>query len=672
MRSSVAPQRSGLHHQYDADDNDEEGEGEGEYMEEDEDEENEGAHAEDDPDAMYDDDDESYEDDENMDDYENTLPKRNNVSGYDQRAESELSISTPGSLKRSRGMNDSLAKSTSQPKISPYEKVAKGLYTRMPAPGVEEDDDLILDTEATVSRLYDNGIAGDLDEDDQIREALAIVPNELINLWADYDSKTTVPKSGEYTATIGPGPTATNFAKANFVAGLTLQVQHPKKQSNSFDSKVDPLPQILLAWTEKHHNPYPEQFNDVQSHHPSPSNHQLFWDTIFNCLIRGKVTSVADVLDRAGWHYARNDADAPRVPFAPTGFSGIALANIEKVVSAAVIVLRSCPGHAGDWHLRSSDWTLFRLRASTALEDLRTFAEGRNRDRHAKANAGSYSKAVQKAESKVPWHIYQNLVIVYSILMGDASAIIESAEDWLEATIGLMAWWDEGKDERRLAMGRSQTAYRAAARETDEQAFRRKLRRSFGMATAESTDFAVNSANEIEVALASLFEEDYASVIGFLRGWSGPVSSATAEVASLAGWLPQVEEKSLINMGSLDQDDMDLLGLNASPSKVDGVKDQTLITYARALARIGELRSSSSSGRPQVVRQGWEISLALFGRLDSTERSDEMVTSFLEGFKLDSSSTVDKLWTLLNDIALDRHAETVAEVRRINRNREQC
>jgi hypothetical protein len=661
MRSSVAPQRSGLSHRYDADGNDVEGEGE--YMDEDEEgqkENDEEAHTEDDPDAMYDDDG-SYEDNENMDDYETELPRRNNAPEY-ERAESELSISTPGSLKRSRGMNDSLGQSVSHPKASPYEKIAKGLYTRMPAPGVEEADDLILNTESIVSRLYDDGIAEGLDEDDQIREALTIVPSELISLWGNYDNKTTVSKSAEYTATIGPGATAASFSKANFVAGLALQIQHPKKVSKSFDSKVKPLPQILLEWMDRHHNPYPAQFEEIQSHNPSPSNHQLFWDTVFNCLIRGKVLSVATILDDAGWHYARNDTDAPRVPFAPTGFSGAALTNIEKVVDAAVTVLRSCPGVHGDWNLRSSDWTLFRLKASAALEDLRNFAEGRNRDSRSAAKSGTYSKTAQKAESKVPWHIYQNLVIIYSIVMGDMSAIVESSEDWLEATIGLMAWWDEGKDERRLTLGRSQTAYRAAARDTDDQAFRRKLRRSFGIATADTTDFAVNSADEIEVALASLFEEDYVSVIGFIRGWSGPVSSAVAEVASLAGWLPQVEEKSLIDMGSLDQDDMDLLGLNASPPKADGVKDQTLITYAQALAQVGELKSSPRSEFPQVVREGWEISLALFGRLDSTERSDEMVTTFLEGFKLDSSSTVDKLWTLLNDIALSRHAELVAEV----------
>jgi hypothetical protein len=163
--------------------------------------------------------------------------------------------------------------------------------------------------------------------------------------------------------------------------------------------------------------------------------------------------------------------------------------------------------------------------------------------------------------------------------------------------------------------------------------------------------------NPVEVGLASLFEGDNEAVIGFLQAWSGPVSSAVAEVASLAGWLPHAEPQSLINMGSLDQDDMDLLGINSSPVKADGMKDQALMTYARSLENRGQLKSSS------ITRDGWELAIAILGRLDSATRSEEMVGVFLEDFKLDSSVTVDKLWKLLNDIGMARYAENIAEVR---------
>lgn len=244
-------------------------------------------------------------------------------------------------------------------------------------------------------------------------------------------------------------------------------------------------------------------------------------------------------------------------------------------------------------------------------------------------------------------------------MVGDHIAIIECSTDWTEATIALLVWWDDVKEDRRLALGRSRYSD-PLPKENDSEVYLRKLRRSFQTATAEGTDFQVNSVDEVELGLASLFERDYESVIGFLRGWSGPVSAAVAEIASLGGWLPRAEEKSLMNMGSLDQDDLDLLGLGSSPSKIDGVKDQTLIAYARSLSLRGPMTTSTT---PRITRVGWELTIAVLGRLDSTSRSEEMIEEFLQHFDLDTSETVDKLWRLLNDLAMSRHAEDVAKVK---------
>jgi len=151
--------------------------------------------------------------------------------------------------------------------------------------------------------------------------------------------------------------------------------------------------------------------------------------------------------------------------------------------------------------------------------------------------------------------------------------------------------------------------------------------------------------------------------VGFLRGWSGPVSSAVAEIASLGGWLPQAEPQNLINMGSLDQEDLDLLGLNSSPSRTDSIKDMTLIAYAMALTHRGHLRKNTPSGPSQTSTQGWELAIAILGRLDSTTRSEEVVGKFLERFPLTSTEVVDKLWKLLNETGMGEHAQSVAEVR---------
>lgn len=668
----------------------EEGEGEEEdgveYLEEEDDPryDDQQEYNDEDADAMEDEDG-PYDDDENMD-YESELPgSKSNGRGYDQRSSSDLLLSTPGGLRRSReggmlGLRDSMAQSE-RSKPSVYGKIAKSLYSQMGTPAVTEADDVVINTEAIVTTLYEDGI-GITADDNMLQEALVKIPGELIQLWVEYQRRTAVYDSEEYTTSIGPGPRATDFAKANFLAGLTLQIHHPQSdpKSTGFERRLKPLPQTMLEWIYEHHDPYPSQFEEIQAHRPSPANHRLFWDTIFNGLLRGKVMAVISLMKDAGWRYARDTMGDIRDHAGQVGYSGVALASVEKVIGAATHVLTQCPAIHGDWNIRGSDWTLFRLRVSQALEDLRSFAEGRNRSestalepegfgRSSMGRSGTYSKTAKKAESQVPWNIYQNLLTLYSLVMGDRNAIIENAQDWCEATVGLLVWWDEGKDERRLALGRPQSTYRAAARDSDGEAYLRKLRKSFESATDDSTDFQVNTLDVVEVGLASLLEGDNEAVLGFLRAWSGPISSAVAEVASVGGWLPPSEPQNLITMGDLDQDDMDLLGFNSSPTKADGVKDQTLITFAKALSQRQQLKIPKTFGRQEVIREGWELAIAVLGRLDSAARSEEMVGDFLAGFSLDSSDTVDKLWRLLNDIGMSRHAESTAEVRSISRQR---
>ncbi|KAF4637590.1 hypothetical protein G7Y89_g508 [Cudoniella acicularis] len=629
---------------------DEEEEEDAEYMEEEQDQYDQSEQS-------YDDNEEAQEeeDDEDMDDYRSELPRRDSL------------LSTPG-LRRSR--NGTILSSRDSQKASVYGKIAKDLYSQMDFPTMDESDDLILNTEAMVTRLYDEGVEGD---DEYFRQAVTDIAGELTLLWAEYHRRTEIPSSEEYTTSIGPGPRSSNFAKANFLASLALPVYHPQPDLDSFDHKPKLLPQTMLEWMFLYHDPYPQQFEEIQAHRPSPANHRLFWDVLFNSLLRGKVVAVAHVLKNAGWRYAKTGLDDIRDPSGQTGYTGRALANVERVVNAASQVVAQCPAVNGDWNTRGSDWTLFRLRVSQALEDLKSFAEGRNKDRDDPADFGSsafkrssmasrpdsYTTIAKKAESQVPWHIYQNILTLYGLLIGDSDAIIENSQDWCEATIGLLVWWDEGRDERRVALGRG--SYRASARESDADAYLRKLRKSFETATADKTDFQVNTLNPVEVAIASLLENDIEAVVGFLRGWSGPVSSAVAEIATIGGWLPEAEPQNLINMGSLDQDDMDVLGISASPSKTDGVKDQTLIVYATSLSHRGHLQSSGSFGPPLASREGWEIAIAVLGRLDSAARSEEMVGNFLKEFHLDSSGTVDKLWILLNDIGMSRHAQSTAE-----------
>jgi hypothetical protein len=618
------------------------------------------------------DEDAQYEEDEEMNAYP---PGRSgaalNGRSYDERSTSDLLLATPPALRDSRiGLGSMKDSFSAPPKASIYGKIAKNIYAQMDTPTIQESDDLILGTETIIGRLYEEGI-GTTEDEEQLRQALVNIPGELTKLWTGYQKATQAYDSEEYTTAIGPGSKASNFEKANFLACLALQIHHPQPiDPTAFTPKVKPLPQIMLEWIDEHHNPYLYQFEEVYAHRPSPANHRSFWDTILNGVLRGKVIAVANILKNAGWKYAWTGMDGTRDQGNQVGYSGPALANVERAVGAAHQILSQCPAVSGDWNIRGGEWTVFRLKVAQALEDLKSFAEGGDRGRHEPeaieadsfgnlsqaGRPGTYAKAAKKAESQLPWDVYQNLVTLYNLVMGESNAIIENAQDWCEAAVGLLVWWDEDKEDRRLALGRSQANRRSASRGSDAEIYLRKLRRSFETATAGSTDFQVNTLNPIEVGLASLLEGDSEAVVGFLRAWSGPVSSAVAEVASLAHWLPQGDPQGLISMDNLDQDDMDLLGINPPPANSDGVKDQTLITYAKSLAQRGQLTSAG------VTREGWELSIAVLGRLDSTSRSEEIVGDFVKGLPLDSSAAVDKLWRLLNDIGMTGHAEDTAEV----------
>ncbi|RKF72620.1 Nucleoporin NUP85 [Golovinomyces cichoracearum] len=543
-----------------------------------------------------------------------------------------------------------------------YADIARSMYSSMTLQSVEESDDLILATEALTNKLYNQATSSDSDKED-LEDILFNVSQELIQLWENYYEQTIVYRSEEYTTSIGPGPQAPNFVKANFLASLTLRIRHPRNKFSSLTSREMTLPQTLLEWMEKYHNPYPNQYEEILAHRPSPANHKLFWDTVFNCLIRGKVNSVLNLMKNAGWKYTRDETDILLDAPGRKKMSDITMTNIEWAMETAVQILLKCPATHGDWNSRNNEWRMFRLRALQALEDLKKFNEGRNHElndnERSMLEPGSFNETAKKARSLIPWHLYQSLVTFYNLVMGDMSTILANSQDWCEATIGLVVWWDECKKDQGLSTNYLQQMSYISNKNSISKFYDHKIRVSFEAATSNSTDFQINSADEVQIALASLFQGDSENVINFLRYWSGPVSCAVAEIGSLAGWLPKAEEKTLINMGgSLDQEDFDVLGITQSSLNSDGIKDKTLITYANNLSKRKDLKSSAD---PEMKLNSWEISIAIFGRLDSGARTMEIIREFLNNFSLEDSITVNRLCKLLNSLDLNEHAEIAAQ-----------
>ncbi|KAI0402248.1 hypothetical protein F4802DRAFT_577100 [Xylaria palmicola] len=550
-----------------------------------------------------------------------------------------------------------------------YALLAKDMYSHTGFAAVSEPDNVLLQTEDVVNRLYDEGV-GTEDDEDKLDSTLSHACLKLVNdVWTPHVES--LPRARhEHSAKVGPSSYAPAFEKAMYLANLIFRLHHTPPVHTEFGgSSVPLLPDVLFRWQEDEHNLDQNQTDFILRHRPSPAAHALYWQAVFNTLVRGDITGTIRLLRNAAWESVK------KTPQSESVYVGQALANIRRAAEDLCQVMEGCPPVTnGNWDIRSSDWTLFRLKAKAAQEALTGFAEGKDRsafassrftDSQMSTSAGgkpSLAGLARKAESQIPWEIYENLQSLYAILTGEPEAILAAAQDWCEATIGLFGWWDDGHNKRSRGLSLSRSAHSIYSTSGDEDFFDRL---ALSLHTATESDFHFNSADAVEVGVASAFEGNVEGVIGFIRLWSLPIATSVAEIASLGRWLPPPEPQNLISMSEFDVEELEVLGMNQSkgPDDEDGIKDSTLIHYARGLRDRKQISSLTQRGK--VSRDGWEMAVQVVGRMDSHERSEQMVQELLQNVleTVDESSrvTVDKMWRLLNDLGMINFAEDTAE-----------
>ena len=568
-----------------------------------------------------------------------------------------MMLNTPAATKRARKEAQSLMRRSSaqyggsgNKRAFEYARIAKDQYTRQEVAELREPSDLILKTEDLVCRLYHDGV-GTEDDMEKMDNSLASITYNLVKLWGAH-VKTLDKPTEEEIISVGPGPDADPFEKAQYVGQLLLRLHHTRYQD---EEGVQPLSAVLIDWQRDcGYNPAVDEAQNILHYKPSPASHNLFWSTVLNCLVRGEVTMTARLLQNAGWEHVRNIRNEKT-------YTGQALHNVQRFTDLAIDTLESCPSQEGDWDVFGSSWSFFRPKARSNLDRMTLFAEGRDQTFNDLdgIDQESMSQMARKASSKLPWDVYENLQNVYGILLGEQDAIVGVAQDWCEATIGIFCWWDQGfglRNNMRLAHSQSlQLSSRVA---NNEEEYLERLADAFHAVL--SSDLQPNTMNPVEVAVASTLEGNVNAVIGILRTWSLPVACSVAEVASLGGWLPPTEAaKPLPFDDALDMEDLALLNISQpAADEVLGIKDDTLEKYARDLAGIEYLS-------PQ--KEGWEMAIQVLGRMDLPEKSEEIVgellTDLLKRLNENSAPTVDKMWGALNDLGMISYAEETAEVR---------
>jgi len=550
-------------------------------------------------------------------------------------------------------------------------------------PQLQESDDLILSTEHILEILH-REFRTKPSSANSLVPALSNATQQLVGVWESGH----VVLSGE--GCIGPGPGASSTTKAIFLAKLqfalhhqppSTRVSHSLRDSASRPSQ-EPIPGVLIDWLRNCHNPVAQEVEELLESDQDPSGSSAFWDIILACTLRGQVDDVIDLLHEAKFEHAISALDEGA---AQPGYHGRLLGNVQRVIGRAVKLLESCPGVQGkNWNTKDADWAMFRKRVHQALSDLESFAEGGSHDRvltpdgpleaenfgmfGTNGDGLSLHDISQRAESKVPWTIYQNLKAIYGTLLGTSSVVVASAGDWVEATMGLTIWWDGGdevKKETGLNRRSVNKSYATPYPGSDSApSYRRKLASAFQTVLTGFSDaeLQVNPQSEVEVALACIIINEIEGLVGILRGLSNTISAAVVEIGGLGGWLGGPLASESITRG-LDESDLMVLSYAKQANSLE--RDDVLIHYARLLAA----RPTFEHSQTKAGKEGWQIAAQILSRLDSSEACNEQMRQILEKVDVTSADRVEKVFiacsrsglTNLARIVSQRHADYLSE-----------
>lgn len=583
-------------------------------------------------------------------------------------------------------------------KESAIPSIARDISKRLGVARVEEPDKLIIGTERTMGNLY--ALEDSPEGSDQALEtAIPVATEDICRLWRDCRKLQTQDSIMDDDVEIGIGPSeaAPSFQKAEFVAPLLLQLRYPPSttvqqafglsrnyQSSSAMTLLDsypsglrtkPFPEILADWLEEHHNAYTTAAVSLQLHQPDPTSHENFWDILLYLILRGRISDAINILKRSDFQYART---ARGDTHSQSSYSNVQLKNIGVVIGQAIEVLGSCPTIAdGDWTVTGSEWALYRKRLESAVSDLTLFAEGRDRDleplgQNMKApefgirnTNNTLTQSSRRAESQVPWTVYQNLKTMYGILLGKSTEIISSAQDWVEATVALTMWWNGDDDEEDFVVAENIAHSQRALRHSGDQgnrtvdinptaAYLRRLAYAFERITDEEDDdsFQINSTSDVQVGLAALFEGDIEAIVRLLQSWSLPVASAVAEILNLGGWVASPPRTSVSDAFN----ESDLMVLSYMHEEHTWNSDDILVQYAEQLFEIDRIEEFNSA------YEGWELSMDLLNRLNDENMARAKMKELLRRLRLTSDKRVDEVIYVCRNFGMESEATSIAEV----------
>lgn len=527
---------------------------------------------------------------------------------------------------------------------------------------------LVADTENIIYRLYQTVNATDVD---LIQKDLAM-SDAVQRLTTKWDKPVR-----DLEQLVWPGKTVKPAAKAGYVASLLLPLHHEPVQEVLFGVQAKkPMPQVLKEWLDSHHWPMRALISDCLTHHPNPTAHESYWDTVLNAGIHCDLDLVLALLRAADWSEAQTAAEDRED--GRYGYEGRQLITIERVVQDLMDVIEACPAmQHGDYAVTNADWSVWRMRVENADIDLQEQAEGESADRYAAAESrfrGSgdasqgltFSQMSRRAESKVPWTIYESIRYLYGIFLGEKAEIGTASDSWLEVTIAATFWWngDEASGDSE-ALRRSSRSSRnfptkpAAHRPVDinpHSAYLAQLREIIeghlgDPQTADEADLRLDASDPIQVGVACALAGEIEGVVALLTAWSPTIGTSVVEIAELGGWLGAPSGKL---MEDFNQSDLMVLSYGG-PQSQSNKRDDALRKYADLL----EGHDFASTDSPSSKRAGWKLAVEILGRSHDRAGSNDRIKELLTNVKTTSTGQVNETIKICHALQLPEQASII-------------
>ncbi|OAL35357.1 hypothetical protein AYO20_05408 [Fonsecaea nubica] len=532
--------------------------------------------------------------------------------------------------------------------------LARDMGTRARPASVTEPDEVILETEQILRELDEQSQY--LKDRENIHQAIAEYVYSLIKEWQRFAEPD---RPSLDSNDIGPQPTAPHFTKANYLASLLLVLRHPPP---SPDKVAIPTPRVLLDWLDNYHVSYDQMHRAVASARPNCTSHELFWDAVQSLTLRGKLQQVMQLFADADFKYAASAMDDGADG---AGYKGAQLQTVQSVIYRARVLLNSCPAiQSGDWNVAGPEWDVFRTAVEAALDNLSDEVSGRDEDESPfeaenfglrKPETGLLGQVGQKSSSNLPWTVFQNLKILYSILLGSAEEIAAQSQDWLEAATSLTIWWDGTADTAAVAQWSFDVsrANNLTKQDEDLNPYLARLRDAFLCVTDpnDKNSFQINAMSPVEVGLGCILQGSSQGALTILRTLSQCIASSVAEVGAKAGWL---EEEPQATPTGLSEDDLMVLSYGAPKQGIS--KDDLLLSYAERLFEKTALHLPDGSSV-----EGWEVSISIVTRLDDREAMHAAVSNFVEQLQVTTQDRTEKLTNLCSDLGLQDEARKVSD-----------